>query len=88
MSDKRYFTVYFSGLNKEKELKRGKIHMYVEDGGYVNESFVHDFIIEDFGLSEPYISGITELSEDDWNDYLAGSEADPDANNISHTEFL
>ena len=88
MSDKRYFTVYFTGLNEEKNLQRGKIHMFVEDGGYVNEAFVHEAIIHDLGLSDPYISGITELNESDWYDYLAGKESGIDDNNISHSEFL
>ena len=86
--DKRYFTVYFTGLNEEKELRRGKIHMYTEGGAYVNESFVHDAIIEDFHLTSPYISGIEELNEADWRDYLSGREIGKDTNNISKNEFL
>lgn len=87
MNEKRYFTVYFTGLNEKKELRRGKIHMFVEDGGFVNESFVHNAIIQDFGLTDPYISNIMELDEADWHDYLAKDETDSH-NNINTTEFL
>lgn len=79
-NNRRYFVVYFTGQslmqNKntkevEKITRRGKIHMFVENMGYVNEKFIHAKIEEDFKMSEPYIERVEELSEEDFYDFIA-----------------
>lgn len=79
-NNRRYYIVYFTGealiqntetKKVEKEVRRGKIHMFVENMGYVNEKFIHDKIENDFKLSEPYIERVDELDEEDFYDFIA-----------------
>lgn len=85
--DRRYFIVYFTGINEEQKATRGKIYMYVEDKGYVNENKVHKVIRASFNIDEPFITNIHELTESDFYDFIKNREED-DYSNISQTEFL
>ena len=79
-NNRRYYIVHFTGqaLMKsdktdeiEKVQRRGKIHMFVENMGYINEKFIHDKIENDFKLTEPFIERVTELDEEDFYDFIA-----------------
>jgi hypothetical protein len=84
--DKRYFIVYFSGTNKENKLRKGKIHMYTDNGCYVNENHIHMTIEREFGLTDPYVSRVEELDEEDFMDFISIDE-EPKST-VDHTEFL
>jgi len=71
---KRYFIIYFTGLDIDKKLQRGKIHMFTEEGQFVNEEFIQTVIKEDFNLEHPYIEQIMELEEEDFNDFIKTKE--------------
>lgn len=81
MNLRRYFIVHFTGLNKKKEQQRGKIHMFVENDGYVNERFLHEAIEEKFGLKDPYIDRVEELDEPDFHDFIAEEPRKHNLNN-------
>lgn len=73
-NNRRYFIVHFTGQTRNKkgeyEQQRGKIHMFVEDDGYVNEKFIHDKVINEYGLESPYVERVEELDEDDFYDFI------------------
>jgi len=83
--DKRYFIVYFSGM-KGKQIRKGKIHLYTENFSYINEKWVHDTVEKEFKLTEPYITNIQELDEEDFLDFISTGEESE--NHIDHKEFL
>lgn len=68
---KRYFIIQFTGLTVDREQQRGKIHMFTTGGCFVNEEFIQKTIRADFNLTDSYISGIVELSEEDFADFIA-----------------
>lgn len=89
--NRRYFIVYFTGLDGDGELRRGKVLMFVEDGGYVNEKFIHDKIVQEHGLQEPFITNINELSQSDFEDFVAEDTENPKPNetkNDNIADFL
>lgn len=68
---RRYFIVYFTGQNAKNQQQRGKIHMYVENEGYVNEAYINERITKDFGLDQPFIEKVEELDEADFYDFIS-----------------
>lgn len=81
--DIRYFIVYFSGVDKDGELRRGKVHMFTENGGYVNEEFIHKVAKRDFHLNKIYVSQVKELNEKDFTDFTAPCEEDENNDTIN-----
>lgn len=73
MKGRRYFIVYFTGVNDDNEVQKGKLMMFVEDGGYINQNYVHTAITDDYHIQEPFITNIDELSESDFHDFIANS---------------
>ena len=71
--DKRFFVIMFTGLTKEKELQKGKMHMFT-DGSYVNEAFIHKTIAKDFDLMSPFITNVIEMDIEDFADFTASEE--------------
>ena len=71
--DKRFFVIMFTGLTDNKELQKGKMHMFT-DGSYVNEQFIHKTIKKDFGLTSPFITNIVEMDMEDFADFTASEE--------------
>ena len=89
--NRRYYIIYFTGIeliNKEdsekliKQTRRGKIHMYVENMGYVNEKFIHSKIEDEYKLSEPYIERVEELCEEDFKDFISEQYPPPLPNTL------
>ena len=76
MSDKktRYFIVHLIGKNNEDEAERMKLHIFIDDGGYVNERHIHITAQEEFDLKDPYITRVDELNEEDFYDFIAVEE--------------
>jgi hypothetical protein len=68
--DKRYFVVHFSGMTDKNIIKKGKIHMFTDNGCYVNENHIHTTIKSEFGLTDPYVSRVEELCEEDFTEFL------------------
>lgn len=92
MNNRRYFIVYFTGQNEKKQQQRGKIHMFVENDGFINEKFIHEKIINDFGLTDPYIENVMELDEADFYDFISEDyphkEIKPDRDENDYEELL
>jgi len=78
---KRYFIIQFTGLTADKQQQKGKVHMFTSGGCFVNEEFIHKIIKRDFDLTEPYISGIIEMDEEDFIDFTSP------ANEYNQTEI-
>lgn len=72
---RRYFIIHFSGLRKDKTSQRGQLQMYTDGGKFVSEMFVHDTIQEKYNLTDPFITNIHELDEDDFFDFVEGKTA-------------
>jgi len=73
----RFFILWFSGLEDDGALRKGKIIIKAMNGHFVNELSAVAIIEEKHKLDEIFIRNILEISEADFNDFIDGNDEDP-----------
>lgn len=86
----RYFIVWFSGLDDEKEVQDGKMLVECINGHFVQEDYIIQNAEKDYELKDIFVRNIIELNEDDFKDYVGSAyhRRNSSEDNQSSNDFI
>lgn len=71
MSNSRYFIVYFSGIDKQKNsIKEGVISLETKGGKYINSDYISNLASDKFDVERAIVKNIIEVPMEDFFDFV------------------